>query len=102
MTPPGAKASPGRLLLERLSECGCREGLREFDFTIGDEPCKFTFCNLREVLYGRVDPRSPRGSICSSQTWAKGARRQEAFETDRRPPLRPCPDGCGVAPPCRV
>lgn len=53
--------SPGRLLLEHLVEWSFRQGLHEFDFTIGDEPYKFTFCNVHEGLYRRVDPWSPLG-----------------------------------------
>jgi CelD/BcsL family acetyltransferase involved in cellulose biosynthesis len=55
------KASPGRLLLEHLIAWSFREGLREFDFTIGDEPYKATFCNVSDGLYRWVRPRSPLG-----------------------------------------
>lgn len=55
------QAAPGRLLLEHLIAWSFRQGLHEFDFTIGDEPYKFTFCNVSEALYRWVTPRSPLG-----------------------------------------
>ena len=54
-------ASPGRLLLEHLIAWSFREGLREFDFTIGDEPYKATFCNINDGLYRWMAARSPLG-----------------------------------------
>lgn len=67
--PAWGKASPGRLLLDYLVEWSFRQGFREFDFTIGDEPYKFTFCNVSEGLYRRVVPRSPLGWAY----WLKGS-----------------------------
>ena len=55
------QVAPGRILLEHLIEWCFRRGLREFDFTIGDEPYKFTYCNVTEGLYRQVRPYSPLG-----------------------------------------
>jgi CelD/BcsL family acetyltransferase involved in cellulose biosynthesis len=53
--------SPGRLLLDSLVEWSFLQGFREFDFTIGDEPYKGTFCNVSDGLYRRIAARSPLG-----------------------------------------
>ena len=55
------KLSPGRLLLDHLIEWSFCQSLREFDFTIGDEPYKATFCNVSDGLYRRIAARSPLG-----------------------------------------
>ena len=55
------KLSPGRLLLDHLVEWSFLQGLREFDFTIGDEPYKFTSATPAMALYRRVAARSPLG-----------------------------------------
>ena len=83
------KLSPGRLLLDGLVEWSFLQGLRNFDFTIGDEPYKFVFSNVHEAFYGRLDPRFPLGWAY----WLKATldeRRSQAgrFETDRRLHLR--------------
>ena len=44
------RLSPGRLLLDHLIEWSFCQGLGEFDFTIGDEPYKATFCNVSDGL----------------------------------------------------
>lgn len=59
--PAWGKVSPGRLLLDHLIEWSFREGLRAFDFTIGDEPYKATFANVSEGLYRRIVPYSALG-----------------------------------------
>ena len=56
-----ARYSPGRLLLEHLLESSFEQGLREFDFTIGDEPYKSAFCNASDALYRLIRPRSALG-----------------------------------------
>jgi CelD/BcsL family acetyltransferase involved in cellulose biosynthesis len=56
-----ARYSPGRLLLEHLLEWSFEQGLREFDFTIGDEPYKSAFCNASDALYRLIRPRSALG-----------------------------------------
>jgi CelD/BcsL family acetyltransferase involved in cellulose biosynthesis len=56
-----ARYSPGRLLLEHLLQWSFEQGLREFDFTIGDEPYKAAFCNASESLYRLIRPRSALG-----------------------------------------
>lgn len=55
------QASPGRLLLDHLVEWSFREGLRAFDFTIGDEPYKASFATESDDLYRRISPCSPLG-----------------------------------------
>ena len=56
-----SKASPGRLLLDHLVEWSWRRGLREFDFTIGDELYKLAYSGFSEPLYRQVTPWSPLG-----------------------------------------
>jgi CelD/BcsL family acetyltransferase involved in cellulose biosynthesis len=56
-----ARYSPGRLLLEHLLEWCFEQGLREFDFTIGDEPYKAAFCNQSDALYRLIRARSALG-----------------------------------------
>jgi CelD/BcsL family acetyltransferase involved in cellulose biosynthesis len=83
-----SRMSPGRLLLDQLVEWSFKEGLCEFDLTIGDEPYKFTFCNVHEALYGRVDPRSPLGWAY----WLKATldeRRSQAGSVRNRPAPAP-------------
>lgn len=58
-----SSASPGRLLLDHLIEWSFRSGLREFDFTIGDESYKLPYCDVSEELYRQIRP-------CSSIGWA--------------------------------
>jgi CelD/BcsL family acetyltransferase involved in cellulose biosynthesis len=73
------KASPGRLLLEHLIEWSFRQGLHEFDFTIGDEPYKFTFCDVSEGLYRWVSPRSTLGWAY----WLKGSLDERRLQAAR-------------------
>ena len=56
-----SKASPGRLLLDHLIEWSFGAGLREFDFTIGDESYKLPYSDASEELYRQVRPWSPLG-----------------------------------------
>ena len=56
-----AAYSPGRLLLEDLLEWSFERGLREFDFTIGDEPYKAAFQAQSDVLHRLIRARSSRG-----------------------------------------
>ena len=55
------RVSPGRLLLDHLVERAFDEGLRAFDFTIGDEPYKATYADRHEVLYRTLHARTPLG-----------------------------------------
>jgi CelD/BcsL family acetyltransferase involved in cellulose biosynthesis len=68
-----ARYSPGRLLLE----WSFAQGLREFDFTIGDEPYRSAFWNASDALYRLSRPRSALG-------WAYYAKARLA---DRTSPL---------------
>jgi CelD/BcsL family acetyltransferase involved in cellulose biosynthesis len=59
------KLSPGRLLLDRLVEWRSLQGLREFDFTIGDERYSGTFLQRqRWVVPADDDPvPAPPGEL---------------------------------------
>ena len=90
--PAWGKASPGRLLLEHLIECSFREGLRAFDFTIGDEPYKASFCNVSDELYRRMTADLPRlgvpaeGEPGRRPSKTRGARLFEPAATDATRP----------------
>jgi CelD/BcsL family acetyltransferase involved in cellulose biosynthesis len=58
-----ARFGPGRLLLECLLEWSFASGLAAFDFTIGDESYKSTYCCASENLHRLVRPRSPLGWV---------------------------------------
>lgn len=55
--------SPGGLLLRRMIEWAIAEGLRVFDFTIGDEPYKLEWCDREMRLYDCLHGRTPRGIL---------------------------------------
>jgi len=49
--PSLAKRSPGEVLLALLFEDAIERGLREFDFTVGDESFKYRFANIERQVY---------------------------------------------------
>lgn len=46
-----AELGPGEVLLQSVMQYCARAGIRELDFTIGDEPYKRRFCNLSYEYY---------------------------------------------------
>ncbi len=60
-----ASFSPGSLLINHLIEWAFAEGLDLFDFTIGDESYKASWCERHEPIYETVLAISPRGHVAT-------------------------------------
>jgi CelD/BcsL family acetyltransferase involved in cellulose biosynthesis len=55
--------SPGRLLSEHLIERSVRAGLATFDFGVGDEPYKSSYCDEHRLLFDAVLPITLKGRL---------------------------------------
>ena len=96
------KLSPGRLLLDHLIEWSFCQGLREFDFTIGDEPYKATFCNVSDGLYRRIAARSPLGwAYWLKATWPTPIQELRGLVLPSRRPLMRRGRDTNAGPPSR-
>ncbi|TCM57591.1 CelD/BcsL family acetyltransferase involved in cellulose biosynthesis [Rhizobium sp. PP-F2F-G48] len=60
-----ADASPGELLFHRIIERACGEGVALFDFGIGDQLYKRSWCTIETPLYDIVVPLTLRGRIAA-------------------------------------
>jgi CelD/BcsL family acetyltransferase involved in cellulose biosynthesis len=56
-----ADASPGELLFYRIIERACADGVRLFDFGIGDQPYKRSWCTVETPQHDIVLPLTLRG-----------------------------------------
>lgn len=63
------KYSVGRLLLESLLEWSINQGLKIFDFTIGAEEYKRTWCDSKVTLFQTIKCVSWKGEIYSVLCW---------------------------------
>jgi len=63
------KMSAGRLLLEFLVEWSIGEGFKTFDFTIGAEEYKKSWCDSKEVLFQTIKSANWKGNLYSSLYW---------------------------------
>jgi CelD/BcsL family acetyltransferase involved in cellulose biosynthesis len=61
MDPMIARFSPGDLLLQRLIEAKCQDGLTRFDLGIGEGRYKNTWCNEAEPLFDTLIGQSGAG-----------------------------------------
>lgn len=61
----GADASPGELLFWLAIERSIEEGAALFDFGIGDQPYKRSWCNQETVQHDILLPISTKGSVLS-------------------------------------
>ncbi len=59
----GAEASPGELLFWLAIERCIEDGATLFDFGIGDQPYKHSWCNQETVLHDMLLPISTKGSV---------------------------------------
>ncbi|OHV72321.1 cellulose biosynthesis protein CelD [Ensifer sp. LCM 4579] len=60
-----ADSSPGELLFYRTIERLCGEGVKLFDFGIGDQRYKRSWCTIRTPLRDIVLPLTPRGFLAA-------------------------------------
>lgn len=60
-----ADASPGELLFYRIIERACSEGVRLFDFGIGDQPYKRSWCTVETPHHDIVLPLTVRGRLAA-------------------------------------
>jgi CelD/BcsL family acetyltransferase involved in cellulose biosynthesis len=61
LDPDVARASPGEVLLARIAEEKCREGLTSFDLGIGEARYKETWCDAAEPLFDTILPMTMKG-----------------------------------------
>ncbi|MCA1489943.1 GNAT family N-acetyltransferase [Ensifer sp. NBAIM29] len=61
-----ADSSPGELLFYRTIERLCGEGVKLFDFGIGDQRYKRSWCTIKTSLRDIVLPLTPRGFLAAS------------------------------------
>lgn len=62
---PAADSSPGELLFYRMIERLCGEGARIFDFGIGDQRYKRSWCTVETPLRDIILPLTPRGILAA-------------------------------------
>ncbi|MBP2234898.1 CelD/BcsL family acetyltransferase involved in cellulose biosynthesis [Sinorhizobium kostiense] len=60
-----ADSSPGELLFYRIIERLCGEGVKVFDFGIGDQSYKRSWCTIETPLRDIVLPLTPRGQLAA-------------------------------------
>jgi CelD/BcsL family acetyltransferase involved in cellulose biosynthesis len=65
--------APGRLLNEWLMEWSLDNGLKFFDFGIGDEPYKFDYCDVHVPLRDAFRPISIKGKLYANMRRLKTA-----------------------------
>lgn len=81
------EASPGEFLFYLMIEKGCADGIRLFDFGIGDQPYKRSWCTVETTLRDIVLPLTLRGRMAAglhralvhAKTVVKGNRHAYAF-----------------------
>jgi CelD/BcsL family acetyltransferase involved in cellulose biosynthesis len=61
--PHWSRYSPGRILLEDLIEWSIKNGLKNFDFGVGDEPYKDEYCEEKIRLYDHMASGSLQGVL---------------------------------------
>jgi len=76
--PNGAAYRPGIICLEKLIEHSFEKGIREFDFSIGDDPYKLGYCNKLRVYKAGGVPHS---------VWQASRLRRMAIAGLRKTPL---------------
>jgi CelD/BcsL family acetyltransferase involved in cellulose biosynthesis len=78
-----ADASPGELLFYRMIERLCAEGVALFDFGIGDQPYKRSWCTVETPLRDIVLPLTFRGRLAAGgfRAIARAKRLVKANET---------------------
>lgn len=59
------EASPGELLFWLMIEKSCREGAALFDFGVGDQPYKRSWCPVETVLHDILIPLTLKGRIAA-------------------------------------
>lgn len=57
------EASPGEFLFWHVIESACREGAAVFDFGIGDQNYKRSWCTIETIQYDVLLPISPLGQV---------------------------------------
>lgn len=71
------EASPGELLFWLMIERACGSGAKLFDFGVGDQPYKRSWCTVETVTHDLLVPISFRGRVMmyllAAKTRAKGA-----------------------------
>ncbi|HXV29436.1 MAG TPA: GNAT family N-acetyltransferase [Sinorhizobium sp.] len=60
-----AACSPGEVLFYRVIERLCREGVKIFDFGIGDQQYKRSWCTIETPLWDIILPLTPRGYLAA-------------------------------------
>jgi CelD/BcsL family acetyltransferase involved in cellulose biosynthesis len=86
----GAEGSPGELLFWLMIEQCCRDGLAIFDFGIGDQPYKRSWCSQETIQHDIVIPTSWKGAlarpalIAATRTKAAVKRRPLLYSTVQR------------------
>ncbi|MBT9368355.1 GNAT family N-acetyltransferase [Rhizobium sp. CSW-27] len=60
------EASPGELLFWLMIDKACREGAALFDFGVGDQTYKRSWCPVETVLHDLLIPLTPTGRLAAS------------------------------------
>lgn len=63
---PWMRYSPGRLLLFELFKWSFENGVKVFDFTIGDESYKKDWCDREVQLFHYIEARTGKGRVAAS------------------------------------
>lgn len=81
---PAAPASPGELLFHLIIQRLCGEDVRLFDFGIGDQPYKRSWCSVETTQHDLLWPVTPTGSAVAMLHRSKAAAKRLI---KRSPPL---------------
>ncbi len=79
--------APGRLLNEWLLQWALENGLKLFDFGIGDEPYKFDYCDVHVPLRDAVLPVNVRGRLAAAMIDVKRNVKRSLRESPLLPAL---------------
>jgi len=75
-SPEWENYSPGRLILEHLIQWSIEQGLKVFDFTVGEEEYKKAWCNLELKLFEILKARTLIGELYVQSLMSKRALKQ--------------------------
>jgi len=75
-SPEWGNYSPGRLILEHLIQWSIEQGLKVFDFTVGEEEYKKAWCNLELKLFEILKARTLIGELYVQSLMSKRSLKQ--------------------------
>jgi CelD/BcsL family acetyltransferase involved in cellulose biosynthesis len=78
-----ARFGPGSIQLLEMMRYAIEQGIKVFDFTIGDEPYKREWCDSELHLYDYVAPTTMRGFVVAAPMLAKRVLKRQIRQSPR-------------------